>query len=159
MLSKKIDEGPDILGAVTFGLIIILLAIIFIIHPSFFAQLVAFVTDILWQEVAPGFWWWVPTTPANHIGFYTIIYQFVIGTLIISIVVLILRVIFRDTSRRQIESIGGIIMGAGVVWAAWNLLQPPYAWTVFTGYFIVFAGVSLIISSLGYWFVRARTAE
>ncbi|MDO8122992.1 MAG: hypothetical protein Q6364_01235 [Candidatus Hermodarchaeota archaeon] len=159
MLTRKIDEGPDILGAVTFGLIIILLAIIFIIYPSFFAQLIAFVTDIVWQEVVPGFWWWVPATPANHIGFYTIIYQFTIGTLIISVIVLILRVIFGDTYRRQIESIGGIIMGAGIVWAAWNLLQPPYAWTVFTGYFIVFAGVSLIISSLGYWFVRARTSE
>ncbi|MFX0077809.1 MAG: hypothetical protein ACFE8O_01075 [Candidatus Hermodarchaeota archaeon] len=158
MVSRKIDEGPDILGAVTFGLIIILLAIIFIIHPSFLAQLITFVTDIVWQEVVPGFWWWVPAAPSAHIGFYTIIYQFFIGTLIISIIVLILRVIFRDTYRRQIESIGGIVMGAGVVWAAWNLLQPPYAWTVFTGYFIVFGGLSLIISSLGYWFVRARTS-
>jgi hypothetical protein len=159
MLSRKIDEGPDILGAVTFGLIIILLAIIFVIHPSFLALFITFVTDIVWQEVVPGFWWWIPSNPSAHIGFYTIIYQLFIGILVINIIVLILRVIFGDSYRRQIESVGGIIMSAGVLWASWNLLQPPHAWTVFTGYFIVFAGVSLIISSLGYWFVRARTSE
>ena len=156
MLSRKFDEGPDILGAVTFGLIIILLAIIVIIHPSFLALFVAFVTDIVWQEVVPGFWWWVPATPSAHIEFYTILNQLFIGIIIINIIVLILRVIFRDSYRRQIESVGGIIFAAGVTWASWNLLNPPYAWHIFSGYFIVFAGVSLIISSIGYWFIRAR---
>ncbi len=156
MLSRKIDEGPDILGAVTFGLIIILLAIIYIIHPSFLAQLITLATDIVWQEVVPGFWWWVPATPSAHIEFYTTLYQLFIGIVVINIIVLILRVIFSDSYRRQIESVGGIIFAAGVTWASWNLLTPPYAWHVFTGYFIVFAGVSLIISSIGYWFIRAR---
>jgi hypothetical protein len=158
MLSRKMREGPDILGAVTAGLVIILLAILVVLNPSLLAQLITFVADIIWQLVAPGFWWWAPATPSAHIGFYTILYQFFLGLLIISIIVLILRVIFRDSYRRQIESIGSIVFAAGVTWASWNLLQ-TYNWTVWTGYLIIFGGVSIIVSSLGFWAVRTRESE
>jgi hypothetical protein len=159
VLTRKVREGPDILGAVTAGLIIILLAIIIILTPTLLAQIIAFVTDFVWQQVAPGFWWWVPANPSAHVGIYTAMYQFFLGLLIVNIIVLILRVLFRDSYRRQIESIGGIVFAAGVTWATWILLYPPYDWVVWSGYLIVFGGVSIIFSSIGYWVLHTRETK
>lgn len=152
-MGKSTKEGPDILGGVTAGLIIILIAVLLVTIPNLFANIINFFTDIAWSEVFPGFWWWAPQTPTNHLVVYNAIYLFIIGTLVINIVVLILRVIFKDSYQRQIESVGGIIMSAGVTWAAYNLTM-SYNVIVFTGYLIVFAGVSVIISSIGHWAVR-----
>ena len=155
-MSKKTREDPDILGAVTAGLIIILIAVLLVVIPNLLPSIITFFLDLVWIEVALGIGWWTPSTPAAHVVVYNAIYVFFIGTLIINIVVLILRVIFRDSYRRQIESVGGIIMSAGVTWAAYNFTQTyalTQAFAVFCGWFIVFVGVSIIISSLGNWFV------
>jgi hypothetical protein len=152
-MTTKIDEGPDILGAVTFGLIIILLAVLFIALPgNLLGQFTAFVLDFAWVQVYTGFYWWAPQNPATHIGLFNAIFLFFAGTIAINIIVLILRVVFRDSTRRQFESFGGIIMSAGTTWAAYNLTM-HYNFTHFMGYLIVFAGISLIISSLGSWIV------
>jgi hypothetical protein len=149
-------EGPDILGGVTAGLIIILIAILFVITPNLLGNLLIFITDFAWQEVYPGFIWWAPQNP--HPAVYNTLFIFFLGTLAINIIVLILRVIFRDSYRRQIESIGGIIVSAGVSWAAYNLILNNN-FTAFAGWTIVFIGISIIISSLGQWTVRTLEKE
>jgi hypothetical protein len=151
-MSKKFDEGPDILGAVTFGLIVILLAILFIIIPSLLSQFIAFITDFGLIEVYTGFYWWAPQTPASHVALYNAFFLFFAGTIAINAIVLGLRVVFRDSPRRQAESLGGVIMSAGTTWAAYNLTT-HLNFTHFMGYLIVFAGIGLIISSLGSWIV------
>lgn len=152
-MSRKLDEGPDILGAVTFGLIVILLAVLIIVTPgNLLGQFAAFIFDFALVEVYTGFYWWAPQNPATHIGLYNTIFIFFAGTIAINIIVLLLRVLFRDSTRRQIESFGGIIMSAGTTWAAYNLTM-HYNFTHFMGYLIVFAGLGLIISSLGAWIV------
>ena len=149
-MARKIDEGPDILGAVTFGLIVILLAGLFILVPNLLGQLIGFITDFAVIEVYPNYYWWAPQNPANHVTLYNAIFLFFAGTIAINAIVLILRVAFGDSTRRQIESLSGIVMSAGTTWAAYNLLT-HLIFTHFIGYLIVFAGLSLIISSLGSW--------
>jgi hypothetical protein len=156
ILSKKTREEPDILGAVTAGLIIILIAALLVAIPYLLPSIITFFLDLVWIEVTLGIWWWTPSTPAAHLIVYNAIYIFFIGTLIINFVVLVLRVIFRDSYRRQIESIGGIVMSAGVTWAAYNFNNTyilTQAFAVFCGWFIVFIGISIIISSFGNWLV------
>ncbi len=152
-MGKTTREDPDILGAVTAGLIIILIAVLIVFTPNLLAHIINFFVDIAWTEITLGFWWWVPQNPGMHVIVYNAIYQFSLGTVAINVIVLILRVIFRDSYRRQIESIGGIVSSAGVTWAANNLILNNN-FTVFSGYFIVFIGVSIIITSLGQWLVR-----
>ena len=157
ILSKKTREDPDILGAVTAGLIIILVAVFLVTIPNLFPSTINFFLDLVWTEVAPLFWWWTPATPVAHVVVYNGLYLFFIGTLVISFIVLILRVIFRDSYRRQIESIGGIIMSAGLTWAAYNFtltFSAITAFAAFCGWFIVFLGISIVISSFGQWVVR-----
>ncbi len=156
-MSRKTREDPDILGAVTAGLIIILIAVLLVAIPNLFPSIINFFIDLVWTEVALGFWWWTPATPVAHTVVYNAIFLFCLGTLIINFIVLMLRVIFRDSYRRQIESIGGIIMSAGVTWAAYNYTMTfalTAAFAVYCGWFIVFIGVSIIISSFGNWVVR-----
>ncbi len=157
ILSRRTREDPDILGAVTAGLIIILIAVLLVAIPNLFPSIINFVLDLVWTEVATGFWWWAPATPAVHSIIYNTNYLFFLGILVINIVVLILRVIFRDTYQRQIEAVGGIVTSAGVSWAAYNFILTNTlitAFAVFCGWFVVFMGISVIISSFGYWFVR-----
>ncbi len=156
VVSRKMHEGPDILGGVTAGLIIILIALLFIMTPFLLGHLWNFITDFTWQEVYPGFIWWAPQNP--HPEVYNTLFLFFIGTLVINVIVLILRVIFRDSYRRQIESIGGIIVSVGISWAAYNLTLNNN-FTAFAGWVIVFIGVSIIISSLGYYAVRSMETE
>lgn len=151
-MSRKLHEGPDILGAVTFGLIVILLAILTVVIPNLLGSFSAFIFDFAMVQVYPGFYWWAPQNPANHFVLYNAIFLFFAGIIIINSIVLILRIVYRDSPRRQIESLAGIIMSAGTTWAAYNLTM-HYNFTHFMGFLIVFAGVSLIISSLGYWLV------
>lgn len=155
-MGKKMPEGPDILGGVTAGLIIILIAILFVLTPFLLGHLFNFITNFAWQEVYPGFIWWAPQNP--HPVVYNTLFLFFLGTLVINVIVLILRVIFRDSYRRQIESIGGIIVSIGISWAAYNLTLNNN-FTAFAGWTIVFIGVSIIISSLGYFAVRSKIAE
>ena len=159
-LSRKSREEPDLLGIVTFGLIIILVAVLLVTIPALFPATFNFFLDLAWTEVAPLFWWWTPTTPAAHTLVYNGIYIFFLGTIVINIIVLLLRVIFRDLTKRQIEAIGGIVMSAGVTWAAYNFsisYTLTNAFAVFCGWFVAFIGVSILITSFGEWFVRYLT--
>lgn len=147
-MGETSSEGPDILGAVTAGLILILIAILFVITPNFITEFVSFFQDL---AATLGTWVWPsfslePT--ALHPVVYNVIYQFFFGTLIINLLVILLRVIFRDSYRRQLESVGGIIFSTGVIWAAYQLLTGATGFTEFVGYFITFIGVSVVISSL-----------
>jgi hypothetical protein len=153
-VTRKFSEGPDILGGVTAGLSIILIAILLVITPNILALIVNFFTDFAFFEVYPGFFWWAPQNP--HPEIYNLIYLFSLGTIIINIIVFFLRVIFRDSYRRQIESIGGIIFSIGATWAAFNLTLNNN-FTGFIGYIIVFAGLSLIISSVGHFLLARYT--
>lgn len=159
-MSKKTKTDQDILGAVTFGLLIILVAILFVITPNIIPAIINFVTDFAFLEVYPGFFFWAPQNPANHLLLYNTIFQFFIGTLVINIVVLFLRIIFKDTYRRQVESAGGLIFGIGAIWAAYNLLNNytlAGAFTAFGGYILIIGGLSLVISSFGQWLVYYYT--
>ncbi len=155
-MSKKTQTDQDILGAVTFGLLIILVAILIVLTPNIFPAIINFFTDFAFVEVYPGFFFWAPQNPANHLLIYNAIFQFFIGTLVINIVVLFLRIIFQDTYRRQVESVGGIIFSVGAIWAAYNLLinyTTTGAITAFGGYILIIGGISLVISSFGQWIV------
>lgn len=156
ILSRKTREDSDILGAVTAGLIIILIAVLLVAIPTLLPSIINFILDLTWTEITLGLWWWTPTTPGAHLLVYNGIYIFFLGTIVVNIIVLILRVLLQDSYRRQIDSIGSIVMSAGVTWAAYMYTQNyalTNAFAMFCGWFIVFIGVSIIISSLGNWVV------
>ncbi|MFX1510761.1 MAG: hypothetical protein ACFFBR_10710 [Promethearchaeota archaeon] len=156
-MSKKSHQDPDIIGIVNAGLILILIAVFIVIRPLLIPSGFNFILDLQWIEVSPGIWWWSPQTPLAHVYVYETMYLFFLGTIITNIVVLALRVVFRDSYDRQIDGVGSIIMSAGITWAAYNLFlnyTPTSAFAVFSGWFIVFVGVSIIIQSLGHWVVR-----
>jgi len=157
-MSQTKREKNDVLGLVNVGLILILVSVLLLIVFGTGAGLVltwgAFIGDFAIQEVFPGFWFFNLQHPAMHVTLYTFIYWFFVGTVIISVIILILRVIFKDTYRRQVESAGGIIWSAGMAWAAYLLMVLAISFPTFIGYLIVFAGLSLITSSLAYFAMR-----
>jgi hypothetical protein len=92
--------------------------------------------------------------PALHSKVFSFIFLFFLGTVIISVIVLILRVVFRDTYRRQLESAAGVVWSAGMAWAAYELSIFAIYFHQFIGFLIVFAGLSVITSSLAYFLMR-----
>ncbi|MFX1318497.1 MAG: hypothetical protein ACFE9D_10765 [Promethearchaeota archaeon] len=155
-MNKRKREDPDVFGIVTFGFILILLAGLLVAIPTLLPSIINFLLDMVFTQVTPGIWWWTPTTPAAHAIVYNAMYLFFLGTIIINIIVLVLRVVFRDSYRRQIESIGGIISSAGITWAAYmyslNYL-PVTAFVTFCGWLIVFLGINMIVTSIGHWLI------
>jgi hypothetical protein len=153
-------ERRDVLGLVNAGLILILvsvlLLIVFVPFDQIALQWAAFFSDIK-PYVVPsnGFLVFYLEHWNTHLQVYLFIYMFFLGTVAISVIVLILRVIFKDTYRRQVESASGVIWSAGMAWAAYQLLAiPDFLLSTFGGYLIVFAGLSLITSSLAYFAVQ-----
>lgn len=157
-MSQRKREKNDVLGLVNVGLILILVSVLLLIVFGTGAGLVlawgAFFGDFTIQEMFPGFWFFNLQHPEMHFFLYTFIYLFFLGTVIISVIILILRVVFKDTYRRQVESAGGIIWSAGMAWAAYLLMVLAISFATFVGYLIVFAGLSLITSSLAYFAMR-----
>jgi hypothetical protein len=157
-LSPRKHEKNDVLGLVNVGLILILVSALFLTVFRTGEGLVlawgAFFGDLAIQEIFPGFSFFNLQHPELHFTFYSFIYLFFLGTVIISAIILILRVVFKDTYRRQVESAGGIIWSAGMAWAAYQLMVLAISFPTFVGYLIVFAGLSLITSSLAYFAMR-----
>lgn len=151
-MSKKASEGTDILGLVTLGLILILFTILIIIIPNVGIAFVTFFSDLQFTQVTPWFWFWVPSSP--HPIVYNALYLFFLGTIIINTIVFILRLIFKDAYRRVLESLGGIIFSIGTTWAAYSLLNGTMNFLVFFGFLILFGGVSVVISSLGWILIK-----
>ena len=154
-MSKRSSEGTDILGLVTFGLILILFVILFWIFPNLITEFAAFFLDLTFTPVTPWFWFWVPTQP--HLVVYNALYLFFLGTAIINTIVLLLRIVFKDAYRRVLESFGGIIFSIGTTWAAYSLLTGTMNFLVFFGFLVMFGGISLVISSVGWVIVKVLT--
>lgn len=157
-MSQRKREKNDVLGLVNLGLIMILVSVLFIVvfgtGEAFAVAWSQFFGDFTLQVFPTGMAFFVLQNPALHLTVYTFIFYFFLGTVIISVIVLILRVIFKDIYRRQIESAAGVIWSAGMAWAAYGVLIFAIAFHQFVGYLIVFAGLSLITSSLAYFAVR-----
>lgn len=157
-MSQSKREKTDVLGLVNVGLVMILVSVLFILFFGTGEALVLawaqFFGDFALQVFPTGMAFFVLQHPANHPLVLAFIFWFFAGTVIISVVVLILRVVFRDTYRRQLESAAGVIWSAGIAWAAYQLSVFAMAFHQFIGYLIVFAGLSLVTSSLAYFAVR-----
>jgi ABC-type Mn2+/Zn2+ transport system permease subunit len=157
-MSQRRREKNDVLGLVNLGLILILVSVLLLTVFGTGANLVlawsTFLSDFTIQEIFPGFSFFNLQHPEMHGVLYTFIYWFFLGTVIISVIILILRVIFKDTYRRQVESAGGIVWSAGMAWTAYLLMTLAISFPTFVGYLIVFGGLSLITSSLAYFAMR-----
>jgi len=146
-LKEKIQEDTDVLGYATAGLILIMFSIVFVIIPNLIGEFAAFFFDLTFTQITPMFWFWLPSSP--HPVLYNAFFLIFLGATIINCIILMLRLIFRDTSRRVLESFGGIIFAAGTTWAAYSLLTGSMIFSVFFGHLVLFGGVSIVISGLG----------
>jgi hypothetical protein len=157
-MSHRRREKNDVLGLVNLGLILILVSVLLLTVFGTGANLElawrTFFSDFTIKEIFPGFSFFDLQTQSAHLLVLSFIYLFFLGTVIISAIILILRVVFKDTYRRQVESAGGIVWSAGMAWAAYLLMTLAISFPTFVGYLIVFAGLSLITSSLAYFAMR-----
>lgn len=152
-MKENQKEDTDILGYVTAGLIFILFAILFVLIPNLIGEFSSFFFDLTFTQVTPMFWFWLPNSP--HPVVYNAFFLLFSGITIINLIVLILRLIFRDNTRRVLESFGGIIFAAGTTWASYSLLTGSMIFSVFVGHLVLFGGVGLVISSLGFITVKS----
>jgi hypothetical protein len=146
-LKEKTHEDTDILGYATGGLILIMFSILFVIIPNLIGEFSSFFFDLTFTQVTPLFWFWLPSSP--HPVVYNALFLIFTGATIINCIILLLRLAFRDTASRVLESFSGIIFAAGTTWAAYSLLTSSMIFSVFIGHLILFGGVSIVISGLG----------
>jgi uncharacterized membrane protein YfcA len=87
-----------------------------------------------------------PANPAQHIGFFTAVMNFILGVGILQIVILALRLGARSPIRRIAETVGNLVFWLGGAFAAnvFLLAGTVTGWFQFWAVLIIFVGVSMI---------------
>jgi hypothetical protein len=87
-----------------------------------------------------------PAIPAEHIGFFTAVMNFILGVGILQIVILALRLGVRSPIRRIAETVGNLVfwLGGAVVANVFLLAGTVTGWFQFWSWLIILIGFSLI---------------
>ena len=144
-LSEKPHKKPDILGIVTFGFILLLVGMIFVITPNLVERISDFLQDFEIREIAPH--WALIAPKSYHPVLYTAIFQFCLAFAIFQVFVLVARFILRDPMDRVAGTISSIVFWFGASWIVNLLITKTVGWFVFLGWLIALIGTSIIIKN------------
>ncbi len=99
-----------------------------------------------------------PAHPAEHLAFYSVVINFLLGIGILQIVILGLRLLAKSPIRRISQSVGDLIfwLGAAVVANVFLLTGTLNGWFQFWSALIIIIGVSVIARFFVYFAKRHR---
>jgi hypothetical protein len=142
-----INEG--LITALAVGGFFIILGLTFALTPGVSQQTNAFFSDLTTQTYHLGSTTVnlpAPAHPAEHLGFYTTVMNFLLGVGILQIIILALRLMVHSRVRRIAETVGNLIfwLGAAVMANVLLLAGTLTGWWQFWSALIVLIGVSLI---------------
>ena len=145
-MSEKQSAKTDILGIVTFGLFLIIVAVIFMSTPDLLDRIIDFFRDFTLQQLAPYIY--LPAPKSDHPTLYTAVFQFCLAFATIHIPILGARFLLKESVNRKAETISSILFWFGAAWIINLLLTIDIAWYTFLGYLIALIGVSIVTRSI-----------
>ena len=136
-------------GLINFGLFLILVGLIVAITPNINQEMINFFNDLKFQQILPAVFFPVPT--GNHTVLYKAVFEYCIGWGVIQAFFLVLRFALRDWPERKARAISSTVFWFGLAYilylVTFNALAGPTAF----GYFIIMAGIALIVRVAGYF--------
>jgi hypothetical protein len=146
--NRSLHEG--LITALAIGGFFIILGTVFALTPGISQKTNAFFSDLTTVTYPIGGSSTVnlpaPANPAEHIGFFTAVVNFLLGVGILQIVILALRLWVKSPIRRTAETVGNLVfwLGAAVMANVFLLTGTLSGWFQFWSALILLIGVSLI---------------
>ncbi len=136
--SLKRYEGEGFLGAVSAGVILIILAMTYLRHPGVFSAFVGYVRAL---EVVQGFVR-PPATLVEPIVF------FLEAIAVWSLVLAVLRMVVQRSVRKAVGEVAGALFSLFVAFLLTEYLREAYAGRTVLAYLVIGAGIVVIINAL-----------
>ncbi len=144
-LGKRPSEKIDILSIASFGFFLVLIGVIFAITPNLLDRIYDFLHDFHLQEVYPGISF--PTPASNHSALYGALFQFCLIFAIFQVVILVARIILKESIKRKSGTFSGLFFWFGAA-VALNLLRAgSIDWPIFLGWLVVLVGTVIVVRS------------
>ena len=144
---ERRHEEQDKLSFASIGFFLLLIGVIWIITPNLSQKVIDFFKDFkLEEEVFQNVF--LPAPAHRHPVVYTALARFCFVFGLFQIVILVLRVFFREPVDRMAGTFSGIVFWLGVGFVSNLLAAGAIEWFGFLGWFIVFIGLSLVVRSL-----------
>jgi hypothetical protein len=142
---KERKERYDF-GVISFGFVLVLIGILYILNPNLPNQIVVFFRDFSLVEIYSNIW--LPAPASNHPGLYEVIrrFSFVYGSF--QIVILAARFIINSPNNKKADTLSTIIFWYGAGYLTGRLSNLSITWFTFLGGLIILVGASIIIKVL-----------
>jgi hypothetical protein len=145
---ERRHEEQDKFSLASFGFFLLLIGAIWVITPNIFQEVVDFFKDFTLKEIFLNIPFPSPEHTYWHIAVYTAIARFCFAFGLFQIVILVLRVFFRDPVDKAAGTFSGIVFWLGIGFVSNLLAARTIEWFGFIGLFIVFIGLSIVVRSL-----------
>jgi hypothetical protein len=146
--NRSLHEG--LITALAIGGFFIILGLVVTLTPAISQKTNTFFSDLTTVTYSLGgsstLNLLAPAHPAEHIGFYTSVMNFLLGVGILQIVILALRLAAHSRVRRIAETVGNLIfwLGAAVMANIFLMVGTLNGWFQFWSALIILTGISLI---------------
>jgi len=145
-LDERRLKGLDRLGFASFGFFLVLIGVIFVVTPHLDEEIVAFFKDFEIVEVYPNVS--LPKPASNHPVLYIAVAEFCIAYGLFHIVILILRLYFRDYLNRKAGALSETVFWLGASYLLNILSAEIIGWFTFLSWLIIMVGIALVVRSL-----------
>jgi hypothetical protein len=145
MSTHEYRERVDLVDLAGLGFFLVLVGSLIILRPDLPSLIKDFFSDFQVQQVY-GMGLLVPRS--NHPVLYGIVFDFCLYMLAFQVVGLLFRFVLNDPIRKKASSVSGIAFWGGFAWIINLLSAELIAWPAFLGWFVIVAGISIVIRSV-----------
>lgn len=139
-----------ILGAITAGAFLVLVGLMFIIHPNLVDKIIAFFNDIKLVNVLDqnSIMLPKPTIVSQHVDVYSAVEQFSLIWGVFLVAMLVARFAVNSPTRRKAENTSDIVFWFGAAYLIQTWLIDNAKWFEFWAMILILLGTSLIIRAV-----------
>jgi len=143
---KRYSGSTGCLSTLSFGFLLILFGVIWIITPNFSSEVIDFVKDFHFEHLTEHVV--LPAPEHSHQVIYKAAMQFFLALGVFQIVILILRFIFHDSLDKKSGTVSGIAFWFSTGFFVNMLANESIGWFGFLAGLIISIGLAIIASSL-----------
>jgi len=136
----------DWLSIVSLGFFLILVGVIWLITPNPYNEALAFVKDFHLENITENVYLPAPASP--HPVVYTAIAQFCLAFGIFHIIVLGLKIVFKEPLNRKSGTVSSVIFWLGASYFLSALAAGNISWFAFLAGLVIIIGLIIVVSSL-----------
>lgn len=136
----------DWLGIASLGFFLVLVGVIWLITPNPFDEFVAFVKDFHLEDITENLS--LPAPASSHPVIYTAVARFCLAFGVFHIIVLGLRIVFKESLDRKSGTVSSVVFWLGASYFLSALAAENIGWFAFLAGLIMVVGLMIVVSSL-----------